>query len=881
MKGLQIKRQFKKRGGSKGGPYFFSKNAIYFWLIFAILFVSTLIFKNETKAADINWIGATGDWEDAANWDSGTVPTSADNVTISSSTPITVFISTIANFSQLTIQNSSLGLIGNIGTGGTISLSGGQLIQMNNVPQTLSGDLIIGPSGDLTHAGADSPTQLYEVNFTAENINIQADGSVSAIGQGYGGGDSVRINGRGPGAGAGSLTAGAGGGGHAGIGGNGNDGATGGISYCNNTNITTYGSGGGSGNGGVRGGWGGGIVRLTANNTFTLNGNMTVEGESMTEPTDAGGGGGGIVITAPTVNGTPQKFTAHGGNSGNLAGGGGGGCILIKYTLSNTLTTSSVEGGTGFQQGNSGSFIAASPNVAPGEPIYFSELSDTSARFNWTLNGSGSFYYLLESSLNGTDFNFVTTTAPASTTGYTFLNLLPNTRYWFRAAAANGVFPTSTYTTSSPVYTLARTPNQLEAVNSSSTTGIGFKVSTSTINNNDLNTKYVVKDRFLDTDYFLQNNGTWGLATTSLSYAELGSGNTTSTIGLMPNTLHSLRIASVNAEGALSPFSTSTSVYTLAPIPSSIATSANGTNKNIDLTWQGDATEFFVENTSNNTNSGWITAKTYSFSNLVCNSNYTFRIKAKNGDSIETNWSPNVSSVLSCGSSGGSGGGSGGGSWINPDLRPPNIKSIKIRDLKSNAVVFEIDAERAAYIQISPSPTFDPNLRWVQFKPVFTYNLTSQNWPTMLYLKFQPLNSKVDSEVFSIAIPYVKNFPPAYLIESIVTAKPKATSKISFTSIPKNPIKYKNKIAFAYQYKPGFTKTQRIKIVQTIEQKKGKVVSQNSSFKNIKPKKTLSASVNQYLKTSFLPGDYIVKVKIYDSKNKLIDTNQFNFKIKK
>ena len=883
MKGLQIKRQF-KQGGAKGGPYFFTKKTAQ-WLFFALLIFLPFVCVESAKAADISWIGTnvSGNWEDPSNWSSGTVPTSADNVTITTtSSPVTVFINdgTNAEFNDLIIENASLGLIGNIGSGHNITIRGGQLIQSNFVPQVITGKLTMGTDGNLTHAAADTVSPLYKVDFTAEDIEIEYEGSVSAVGQGFAGGEGANINGRGPGGGAGSTTDGAGGGGHGGVGGNGEMGTPGGLAYCDKNNPSTYGSGGGNGVNGLRGGWGGGYIHLKALNTFTFNGYLTAEGESVTEVGDAGGAGGSVFLEAQTFIGTPRKFSARGGDSGDKAGGGAGGCILLTYTQTSSIVSSTIYGGAGVQKGQDGIFIAASPAIAPIFPVFFTDITDVSARFNWTIGGAGSFYYVLEQSVNGTDFNAVTSTINATSTNFIFENLNANTRYWFRIAATNGIFPTSTYTTSSPVYTLAHTPKMLENVSSKTTSTIEFTVSTSTQNGNDQSIKYVVKDEFASSTYYLQANGTWSSTSSSLSVNELGAGSPTTTTDLLPNTLHTLSIASVNSEGTLSPFSSSTEIYTRASTPKNISASVNADQKSVSLSWQGDATSYLVTNKTNNSNSGWINATSYTSSNLTCNTKYTFEIKGRNGNDIETSGVEFSASTGSC-SSGGGTGGSGGGTIISIDSRPPNIKEIRMVNVVSTGVTFSIDAERAAYIQISPNSTFDKKLSWQPFKQLFVYNFTEPRIPSVLYLKFLPLNSEVESKVFTVNIPSY-SFPPAYLIETASTPKTNKKSQIAFTKTPSGPIRFEGKLSYAYKFTPTEKTAKRYKIIQSIELPNGKVVSENAFLKNLSSKKGYSGNVSQFLKTALRPGKYVVKIKIVDTKkNKTIDTNQFGFTIKK
>ncbi len=339
------------------------KNKISFGILIAVIscgFVFGLVFflvktypAFFSQAATVTYTGSTSStWNTAANWSTGSVPTSADAVTISgsSATTVTIYSGQVANFSSLTIgggtATTTVVLIGTIGTGTDITiLPNGVLEQKNNVPQTISGTLTVG--GMLTHT-ANNTTQAYVVDFTAQTITINAGGSVDVMGRGYASSAGL---GSGPGGGAGDTYAG--GGGHGGNGANGNYngvGDQGGVAYCDITNVNTIGSAGGRA---TTGGKGGGLIRLNAAGTVTINGSILANsGAGINNTTAGGGAGGGVKIVGGTITGTPASFDISGGVPYTIfgyGGGGGGGCAQLEYTASNSITPSQItmNGGSG------------------------------------------------------------------------------------------------------------------------------------------------------------------------------------------------------------------------------------------------------------------------------------------------------------------------------------------------------------------------------------------------------------------------------------------------------------------------------------------------------------------------------------------------------
>jgi len=180
---------------------------------------------------------------------------------------------------------------------------------------------------------------------------------INASGRGYAGG--FQATGKGLGGGGGSATNGGGGAAHAAAGGNA---ATGGASGSSTsfglaTLPLTLGSGGGGGQS-TKGGAGGGLIRLIASGTMTMDGSILVDGSngangSSSASIDAGGGGAGgsIWVAADTLEGSGLLSAVGGGggvdSGGDRGGGGSGGYIRISYVTANTFAgTTAITGGT-------------------------------------------------------------------------------------------------------------------------------------------------------------------------------------------------------------------------------------------------------------------------------------------------------------------------------------------------------------------------------------------------------------------------------------------------------------------------------------------------------------------------------------------------------
>lgn len=428
-------------------------------LLGLLALVGVFSLASVCQAATKTYVGPSGGvWEDPSNWLPSGVPTSADDVFVTStSNPITVTVSAgqTINFNNLTIGTSTLILNGDIGTGANISITNwGSLVQGTSDLQKISGNLSIISATNtpaLTHTPLSATSGTPYVNFEANNITIGASTLVDVEGRGYPGG-SLNQNGAGPLFGTGDA---AGGGGAASCG-NGGNGVVGAGNFSGQSpalfpQTFDFGSGGG-GDATLIGGAGGGKVKLFARNTFTQNGIIKANALGVSAGDVAGGGSGGSIwLLAKNFISTSGAQAAAGGQGDVISGGGGGGCIRLDYFVSSTrgeMTPNPsffVNGAFfGAHSGTDGAtriFKGPSPvsnfAVATGSPVYTS----TQLTWNW---GGGDFdwFYNIQKSLDGMDYSALnTSTANTTTLSFTDVNLLPATRYWYRIGTVSSTVP--------------------------------------------------------------------------------------------------------------------------------------------------------------------------------------------------------------------------------------------------------------------------------------------------------------------------------------------------------------------------------------------------------------------------------------------------------
>ena len=110
---------------------------------------------------------------------------------------------------------------------------------------------------------------------------------------------------------------------------------------------------------------------------------------------------------------------------------------------------------------------------------------------------------------------------------------------------------------------------------------------------------------------------------------------------LSPNTSYSFRAKARNGASIETGYSPPASKYTLAN-PLGAASFSNVSQSCIRANWTANGnpgwTEYYCENTTTMTNSGWIVNTNWDSCGLVCGASYSFRVKARNADGVETGW---------------------------------------------------------------------------------------------------------------------------------------------------------------------------------------------------------------------------------------------------
>lgn len=318
-----------------------------YFFVSLFLFVVSILFISEVKAATVTWSGTSGNWETPASWSGGIVPGVNDDVTISSNVTVTIN-------QQATIKSL---IIGNVGGTATSTLSFNYDAAAGSPLIISGGDFALYSGATVTHTNPTQNTINGTVGISILSGDAYIFGNINANDKGF-------LPNYGPGKGASVACWNTG-----------KAGSHGGVGYAN-TLTSTYdslsnpilpGSGGGTGCFG-NAGKGGGSIKIEASGEIEVLGQILANGQNAPISNQSGGAGSGgtVNLIAATISGS-GTISAKGGNgyaAQTTAGSGGGGRISIKYssayTYSGTVTS---QGGVAGTTGENGTLYIYNSNL--------------------------------------------------------------------------------------------------------------------------------------------------------------------------------------------------------------------------------------------------------------------------------------------------------------------------------------------------------------------------------------------------------------------------------------------------------------------------------------------------------------------------------------
>jgi hypothetical protein len=218
-------------------------------------------------------------------------------------------------------------------------------------------------------------------------------------------------------------------------------------------------------------------------------------------------------------------------------------------------------------------------------------------------------------------------------TSYTNSNLRANHKYGYRVKARAGLNNQTAYSVTKYAYTAIQMP-----------TGITFGTITPTS----------IQARSTNTPAGL-SRGSSGLLIENMTNTKDSGWKRDNTLwtskGLAPNTRYEFKAKARNGDEIDTVYCDAKPTYTRANLPGRASFSdlfPTSIRANWTANGNPNGTQYFCENVTTRTNSGWITDTSWNSDNLSCGMAYSFRVKARNAEGIETGWTSLGSPTVKC-----------------------------------------------------------------------------------------------------------------------------------------------------------------------------------------------------------------------------------------
>jgi hypothetical protein len=500
-------------------------------------------------------------------------------------------------------------------------------------------------------------------------------------------------------------------------------------------------------------------------------------------------------------------------------------------------------------------------------------------------------------------------------------NLLPSTSYQFVAVAKNGEnIITSTSSPSNSLATFSLTTGA-PIISSPTTSTLTLTLDTS---NQPPGTSYGIFN--VTSHTYLRADGTANGSTPVLFSPSSWNGRV---FNLSPDTQYQFQMITSNTTTS----SPSSPLYTLASVPTQV-TLAQVTASTITLSWGGDAHAFAVENSTTAQVYSWNPGTSYTIQGLSCNTPYSFRVKARNGDSVETSFSLSfIVSTLSCNSTDvppvvivpGPASTSSDPMFpveefpsvtSTPDLLlaplypdsllyfttlPEQAEISAGQDLETEGIYSYSGQKSLVYRLVQEITATDGSVKRHSEKtlvvsseqdPAFkVFEKVDPKWKPGIYtLTIKLYNEKnilVDKNSFKfniiappIIIPEVIVMPEMEVPDESLFNPLYPDSAVEFITWPTSPTIHRGqKITYTYRFTNKSSQRRYVAIKREVRTEQGKLWYASGGNRTLNPSQSFSFAAQTLLSKRLNPGWYTVWVKIFNNKGVLLDQNGFRFQV--
>jgi hypothetical protein len=309
---------------------------------------------------------------------------------------------------------------------------------------------------------------------------------------------------------------------------------------------------------------------------------------------------------------------------------------------------------------------------------------------------------------------------------FTATGLSANTAYQFTAVARNGDnTDAATSTASTALYTLANAPGAV-TVDGATISSLDVTIDT---NSNPASTNYAIYESSTG-NYVAADNGLDATTAVYQTSTEWGTGGVATVTGLTVNTSYTFSMVARNGDNIDTATTTASAVYTIVSVPSAPTLTVNSPTQ-ITANYSGTVYQYYVENTTKGSTSGWTTATNWVSTDLACNTTYSFRVKGRNQAETETSYSSTASATTQACTTGGYTAPAAPSVVVVPNS--PTGQTITTSQTTSGNTNLNFSVSNVKQMAISNSKDFS-NTSWIPYVTPYPYNV---NQDTTLYIKFR------------------------------------------------------------------------------------------------------------------------------------------------
>lgn len=281
---------------------------------------------------------------------------------------------------------------------------------------------------------------------------------------------------------------------------------------------------------------------------------------------------------------------------------------------------------------------------------------------------------------------------------------------------------------------------------------------------------------------------------------------------------------------------------------------------------------------------------------------YYYKVTAADTGGLESSLSSSSDVIMPVAASGGGGGGGGGGGVpvvVQPTIVTFGATPITVSGGKttvsSSVVTLIFNVNNASQMILSENADF-AGASWETYAASRFFVLSGGMGVKRIYAKFRT-SGGAESDVKTIditvaassattgATPVVNVTPAANTVAPVATAAPVAvavaspSSAVSLSNIASASFQPGGSLKFSYSYRNEGKKLVTVKILREIVNSKGKVVKRATGAATLKAGADLKKDISEAVDKTLPPGNYTVKVRIMDLKNKALADNSFDIAI--